>query len=278
MRWSTVAGLLLVLFVTGAAFAGPVGLGGDGCWGLGMRGGGPTEGAFFGGPHSGFWGGGGFGGWRFGWFGSGETYQDRFETKLDDFKTDYDTAVGEDPDFYTSDLYEDMVDKLERWTDRYDRFVTHQESAVDRVDDCIDRINDKIDDLNARLEEGPDEDLPEKWAERFEEILGWKLDFLTDRLDDLTERKDTLAVNLEEYTTFQTDLLAYLDEVINAGNPPAEITDEALSLEDEALSEAMMVADAAPPAVRSVQSVPEPMSIVLLGPAFALLLFRRRSR
>jgi len=320
MRRLSVAGLLLVLMIAATTAAGPVWSFGGGWWGSGFGGDhggkgnfcvGPT---FAVGPFHGFWPGGWFDPCHLGCYGSGEYFQERFETRLDDFKSDYDAAVAEDPDFYTSDLYEDMVDRLDRMTSCYDRFVTREEAAVERLGESIDRINERIDDLNQWLADDPDDDSHHPWCEIFKDFVDdfvtAKIEWLADRVDCLTEKKNDLAANLETYLAFQTDLLAYLDEVTAAGNPPEEAESlliaavAPLSLNKEAavINAATMLPEVAPsievespPAevtavdgctvwfssplegVGCMQSVPEPLSIVLLAPAL-MLLSARRSR
>ncbi|HBO44430.1 MAG TPA: hypothetical protein DD670_10955 [Planctomycetaceae bacterium] len=312
MKSLSVVGLVLVVLCAGATLAGPVRFcDGDG-WGPaagklpmeeGPRFGGPLAGFPHGNlpdggfphdgfPHDGFPNGGGwFGSRHLGWFGTGEHWQDRFETRLDGFQTAYEEAA-EDPDFYSSELYDDMVKRLQRLVDGYDRFVSFEELAIDRVDGSIDKINDRIDRLNEVLDKIADgEKVPDRWYEKFEDRIAQKIEWLTERIDWLTEKKDTLTVNLDEYIAFQTDLLAYLDEVLNAGNPPSETAaafdwpsegdaawssdgDAAWSFADDAGSAEPMMA-AAPEVGEGAAAVPEPVSLLLIAQAVILVLTRR---
>lgn len=276
MRRFSLAGLFLVLVMSATSSAGPItswlggGHGGDGLAGFGRGGG-----LFHRRPLGGFWSGGWFGPGYGSWFDAGDWMQDRFETRLDNFKSDYDEAVAEDPDFYTSDEYDDMVERLDRLTDRYDRFVSFEQSAIEGLGTCIDNVNDRLDDLDEWLAENPDH----QWLQKH---LTRVTDWLTDKVDLLTERQKSLSASLEDHLAFQTELEAYYNEVANAGNPPAEMaallaTVDPASGENAAVAEAAaMAATAAPLGRGTVASVPEPMSIVLLAPAAMLLLTLRR--
>jgi hypothetical protein len=295
MRYFLIAGLLLVLSSAGAMMAGPVWCGdyGGSCSDRPEKPDGfcgPREHFDGGFPHGfggdGCWGSWGWGPWGCGSFDLGQKRQERFETRYDDFVADYDAAKAEDSNFYDSELYQHMLDRFGRLVDRYDRFVSCEESFADHLDDCIDRINERIDDLKTLLEEGPPDDLPSRCADKFEERINRKLDMLSDRLDCLTEKKDTLAGNLEDYLAFQTDLKAYLDEITKAGQDTGETAlmmasaDWSSVDEDKAAAaaeEVLIGEGCAPVPSEGAASVPEPGLIaVVAGAVMGLLLGRSR--
>jgi hypothetical protein len=279
MRRLSVTALILVLFAAGAISAGPV----SSC-GENWRGSEPTgfRGPGFGEPHGNFGYRGCFGGSGGDWFGTDEWRQERFETRYDSFVEKYDVAVAGGPDFYASDLYEHMVNRLQRLVDSYDRLVSHEESGVDRLGDCIDRVNERIDQLNQWLEDhSDDEETPSCWHESLQDHLTEKIDALTNWLDTLSEKRDTLSANLETYVAFQDDLTAYLDTVISA-NTPADGAEEAIAAANPTLDAQAVAATVAtgvmgavPLATEAASAVPEPSSIVLLASVAALLLARR---
>jgi hypothetical protein len=283
---------LLLAFISGRASAAPlhldvhVNLGGHdldfhvGHGGLlgGLFGG---EGLFAGGS---LFGGGLFGGGLLegGFLGLGnfEAQQARFEDKFTDIMSAYDDGVANIENFYASDEYDDVVNDTERLVDRYDWFVTRAERSVDRLGNIIDASNDSltfVQDLLADYQ-GRD-DLSEKRLARIEDVLTNIEDHIQLKIDFLTEKQTTLSENLPTYQDFQSQLAAYLDEIVAAAGGTTDDGDaSAASLRALAATAGGTAgADRAMPTA-ATSAVPEPSAALLaLLAGVALCRLRRPS-
>ncbi|MBL9165108.1 MAG: hypothetical protein JNL18_20425 [Planctomycetaceae bacterium] len=173
------------------------------------------------------------GGHRHGGRGHGgldvEVIQNRFEDQLADIMSAYDEGVADDgTDYYSTDDYADLVDETEWLVDRYDWFLTGVERTIEHIDDYVARANDDLTfyaDLLATYEAR--DDLSETRLARIVDWITSAQDMLTLQIETLTEKQATLEENLATYTTFQTDLTSYLDQIVAAGGTTGDGSDGA---------------------------------------------------
>jgi hypothetical protein len=237
----------------------------------------------------------GFGPFGLGFFGLGgfgaEHLQMHFENRFEDLMAQYDMGLAEIEDFFNSDQYAKIVERVQRLVDKYDLFLGGLERCIDRLGDIIMIVNDDlsfVNDLIADYEAR--DDLP---AERLERILSTLMHFqdhLEMKVDRLTEKQTTLNENLGTYQMFSDELSAYLAEIVAAGEDapmePGQIASQLLSATSMTVQEdPISVTENAPVFVaaeargaESSGAVPEPSSGVLLAIAAAATTMLRRPR
>lgn len=234
-----------------------------------------------------FAGGGGMGGQRHGGRGHGglsvDELQNRFEDQLADVMTAYDDGVASGEDYYSSDDYTDLVGKTEWLVDSYDWFLTGVERTISHIDDYIASANDELafyDELLAKYEAR--DDLSETRLARIVDWITSAQDMLTLRVDMLTYKQTTLEENLATYTTFQTDLSSYLDEIVAAGGG-SSTTDDSGDDANTALQALALTGmgscsplGGTPDAV--VNAVPEPSAVASLLTLAGVAAWRARRR
>lgn len=235
-----------------------------------------------------FAGGGGMGGGhRPGGRGPGmsvDAVQNRFEDQLADIMSAYDEGVAGSEDYYSTDDYTDLIGETEWLVDSYDWFLTSVERTIEHIDDYIANANDELtfyDELLAKYEAR--DDLSETRLARIVDWITSAQDMLSLRIDLLTYKQTTLEENLATYTTFQTDLTSYLDEIVAAGGGTATTddgTDDAdATLQALALTGMGGCSALGDGAVTAVTAVPEPSaaaSLLTIGAAAAWRAYRRR--
>jgi hypothetical protein len=198
-----------------------------------------------------------------------DAIQSRFEDQLADIMSSYDEGVAGSEDYYSSDDYSDLVGKTEWLADSYDWFVTGVERTIDRLDDYIANANDDLafyDDLLADYEAR--DDLSETRLNRIVDWITAAQDMLTLQIETLTYKQTSLTEDLANFTTFQTDLTSYLDEIVAAGGGSLTTEEDAAALRSLAAREMGGCGSlgAAPP---TATAVPEPSAAA--GIASAIL-------
>lgn len=251
------------------AQAGLLGFGGFGLSGFGHHG--------FGGRYGGFVG-----------FGT-EQLQTRFETKIEDLMTDYDTGLAEIDDFFNSDEYSEIVTGVERLVDRYDLFLAGVERTAERFGDVLAIVNDDLTYYTDLITEyQARDDLSEERLDRILMRLTNIQDHLTTKIERLTDQQSTLSANLDSYNLFSTELSDYLAEIVAAGGGmtgSAETTTEIVTAlaATAAMSEVVSLVDSASISAASLSAlaataVVEPTSGLLLAISATVLAVGRRPR
>jgi hypothetical protein len=252
---------IIMLLVAAPALAGPISFTGGGGMGGGHRPGGRGHGGL-----------------------DVDAVQNRFEDQLADIMSAYDEGVAGSEDYYSTDDYTDLIGETEWLVDSYDWFLTSVERTIEHIDDYIANANDELtfyDELLAKYEAR--DDLSETRLERIVDWITSAQDMLSLRIDLLTYKQTTLEENLTTYTTFQTDLTSYLDEIVAAGGGTATMgdgTDDADAAR-QALALTSMGGCSAlgDGAVTAVTAVPEPSaaaSLLTIAAASAWRAYRRR--
>lgn len=251
---------IITLLVAAPALAGPISFAGGGGMGGGHRPGGRGPGM------------------------SVDAVQNRFEDQLADIMSAYDEGVAGNEDYYSTDDYTDLIGETEWLVDSYDWFLTSVERTIEHIDDYIASANDELtfyDELLAKYEAR--DDLSETRLERIVDWITSAQDMLSLQIDLLTYKQTTLEENLTTYTTFQTDLTSYLDEIVAAGGGTAT-TDDGTDDADAALQALALTgmggcSALGDGAVTAVTAVPEPSaaaSLLTIGAAAAWRAYRRR--
>jgi hypothetical protein len=172
---------------------------------------------------------------KFGWGGLAlgfgffdpERLQSRFDSRFEDLQANYDEGVANTEDFFSTDDYTDIVDGTERLSDKYELFVSGVDRSIDRLGNFIDIANDDLTYYNDLLADfQARDDLSESRLERIEAWITRITDRLTDKIDLLTEKQTTLSDNLPTYQAFQTDIDAFLADIIAAGGGATETTSD----------------------------------------------------
>jgi hypothetical protein len=231
---------ILILFAAGPALAAPISFSGGGGMGGGHRHGGRGHGGL-----------------------DVDVIQNRFEDQLADIMTAYDEGVAGSEDYYSSDDYADLVGETEWLVDSYDWFLTSVERTIDHIDDYIASANEDLTFYGELLAEyEARDDLSETRLARITDWITSAQDMLTLRIETLTYKQTTLEENLTTYTTFQTDLTSYLDEIVAAGGGTTTTGDETddadAALQALALTGMGDCAAISDGAVTAVTPVPEP--------------------
>jgi hypothetical protein len=217
-----------------------------------------------------------------GGFNDVERTQERFENRFDDLMMDYESGLADIDDFYMSDEYTDIVDNTERLVDRYDRFVSGVEFKIERLTDVIGVANESLmyfDELLADYQ--ADEDLPPARLERIEDWITRITDRIDSGIDRLTEKQTTLQGNVATFLDFQTELTAFLDDIVAAGAEGGTTSTLAVMVASPRLGAAIPVfAQLETPALveSSGSAVPEPstlLSLLLLSGLVAVGMRRR---
>lgn len=252
---------IITLLVAAPALAGPISFTGGGGMGGGHRPGGRGHGGL-----------------------DVDAIQNRFEDQLADVMSAYDEGIAGSEDYYSTDDYADLVGKTEWLVDSYDWFLTSVERTIEHIDDYIANANDELifyDELLAKYEAR--DDLSETRLTRIVDWITSAQDMLSLRIDLLTYKQTTLEENLATYTTFQTDLTSYLDEIVAAGGgtvTTGDGTDEAdAALQALALTGMEGCSALGDGAATAVTPVPEPSaaaSLLTIGAAAAWRAYRRR--
>ena len=239
-RFTFHSAAILLLFAAGPAIAAPISFSGGGGMGGGHRHGGRGHGGL-----------------------DVDVIQNRFEDQLADIMTAYDEGVAGNEDYYSSDDYTDLVGETEWLVDSYDWFLTSVERTIEHIDDYIASANEDLTFYGELLAEYEARD--DLSATRLERIVNWitsAQDMLTLRIETLTYKQTTLEENLSSYTTFQTDLTSYLDEIVAAGGGTVATGDETddadAALQALALTGMGDCAAISDGAVTAVTPVPEP--------------------
>jgi hypothetical protein len=211
---------------------------------------------------------GGHRGFGYGIFNT-EATQSYFEDTFSDLMTEYDDGLAGIEDYYNSDEYDDVVSDVELLSDRYGFFLNGIERAIDRFDSMLTSLNDQntyFDDLLAEYQ--ADEELSEERLERIETWITTIQDILGLKIDVITEKKTTLTENYDTYTTFGEEIDSYLDSIITASGGTVD-TDEtstetsALAASAPLYANAEVVA-ACEQASAAATAVPEPQGVALL--------------
>ncbi|BBO33052.1 hypothetical protein [Lacipirellula parvula] len=211
-----------------------------------------------------------------------DAIQSSFEEQLADITSAYDEGVAASEDYYSSDDYSDLVGKTEWLVDSYDWFVTGVERTIGRLDDYIASANDDLafyDDLLADYEAR--DDLSETRLNRIVDWINAAQDMLTLQIETLTYKQTSLTEDLANFTTFQTDLTSYLDEIVTAGGGTLADDGDSAALRALAFGEAGGCGSlgAAPP---TATVVPEPSAAAGLASAILTTIgwraLRRSSR
>ncbi|WP_428304151.1 hypothetical protein [Lacipirellula sp.] len=162
------------------------------------------------------------GGHRHGGRGPGapsiDAIQSDFEDQFADITSAYDDGVADSEDYYSTDAYADLVGETEWLVDRYDWFVAGVERTIGHIDDYLASANDDLafyDDLLADYEAR--DDLSETRLARIVDWITTAQDMISLQIATLTYKQTTLEENLATYTTFQSGLTSYLDEIVTAG-------------------------------------------------------------
>lgn len=259
-RFTFHSAAILLLLAAGPALAAPISFSGGGGMGGGHRHGGRGHGGL-----------------------DVDVIQNRFEDQLADIMSAYDDGVADSEDYYSSDDYADLVGETEWLVDSYDWFLTSVERTIEHIDDYIASANDDLTfygELLAKYEAR--DDLSETRLARIVDWITSAQDMLTLRIETLTYKQTTLEENLATYTTFQTDLTSYLDEIVAAGGgtvATGDGTDDAAALQALALTGmggcSAISSGTAPP----VTPVPEPSAaagLIAIAGAAGLRAARRR--
>lgn len=228
--------------------------------------------------------GGGLFGAPIGWRNSAAV-QSRFENKFADLADAYDLGVAQIEDFYSSDDYDHIVERMERLVDRYDWFVTGVERTIDRLGDAIASANDDVtffDELLAAYQ-GRDQ-LSEKRLARVEDWIMTIQDGLQLKIDVFTEKQSDLAASLPTYQDFQSQLTTYYDEIVAAGGADTGEDDGAneatviVSLQVRAAQGACTRCEAASVAGALAAPEPSPASLALFAGVASAVAGRIRRR
>lgn len=276
--------LLAVLFCGSAAYGHDHGE----SFGLGDLGGLGLGGLGFGDDHHGRGFGDGFG-FGFGFFDVADVVdnvQGRFADRLDTLQTQYDNGVADNTDFFTSSLYDRIVNRTERLSDQYGLFLSGVQHGIDRIGDVITTYSDDLTYYNDLLTNyQADDTISAARLARIEAYINRITDRLTTKIDNLTETQTTLQTNLPTYQSFQTEISTFLTDIQNAGSGTDTTTTTTSSLKSlvaaatmkaSTTSGSLAACDSLP--LSSGGAVPEPSIVGLLLCAGGMTLLRRESR
>jgi MYXO-CTERM domain-containing protein len=260
-RFTFHSAAILLLLAAGPALAAPISFSGGGGMGGGHRHGGRGHGGL-----------------------DVDAIQNRFEDQLADIMTAYDEGVADSEDYYSSDDYADLVGETEWLVDSYDWFLTSVERTIEHIDDYIASANEDLTFYGELLAEyEARDDLSETRLERIVDWITSAQDMLTLRIETLTYKQTTLEENLSTYTTFQTDLTSYLDEIVAAGGGTVTTGDEtddadaalqALAL--TGMGDCSLVSEGTATAVTAVPEPSAAAGLVAIAAAAGLRAYRRR--
>ncbi|MFO0789033.1 MAG: PEP-CTERM sorting domain-containing protein [Pirellulales bacterium] len=275
--------LLAVLFCGSAAYGHDHGE----SFGLGDLGGLGLGGLGFGDDHHGRGFGDGFG-FGFGFFDVADVVdnvQGRFADRLDTLQTQYDNGVADNTDFFTTSLYDRIVNRTERLSDQYGLFLSGVQHGIDRIGDVITTYSDDLTYYNDLLTNyQADDTISAARLARIEAYINRITDRLTTKIDNLTETQTTLQTNLPTYQSFQTDISTFLTDIQNAGSGTDTTTTTsglkslvaAATMTASTSSGSLAACDSLP--LSSGGAVPEPSIVGLLLCAGGMTLLRRESR
>ena len=269
--------LLAVLFCGSAAYGHDHGE----SFGLGDLGGLGLGGLGFGDDHHGRGFGDGFG-FGFGFFDVADVVdnvQGRFADRLDTLQTQYDNGVADNTDFFTSSLYDRIVNRTERLSDQYGLFLSGVQHGIDRIGDVITTYSDDLTYYNDLLTNyQADDTISAARLARIEAYINRITDRLTTKIDNLTETQTTLQTNLPTYQSFQTEI-----KYAGSGTDTTTTTTSSLkslvaaaTMTASTTSGSLAACDSLP--LSSGGAVPEPSIVGLLLCAGGMTLLRRESR